>query len=123
MSQPHPELPLAPQPVSLQQSGEEEAGCSGAPHQGGKVGGIASGSKGQSGNCLHIMAASWDNTAEGQDQLIYGNPSDPRSISETYGAIHTIRMLKSVVKPIQRGRGGKNKGQEYTDLLGILRVS
>lgn len=38
VSQPQLELPPAPQPVSLQQSGEEEAGCSGAPHQGGERG-------------------------------------------------------------------------------------
>lgn len=28
-------------------------------------GGSVSGSKGQSGNCLHIMAVSWGNTPEG----------------------------------------------------------
>lgn len=112
VSQPQPELAPAPQPVILQQSGEEDAGRSRVLLQHHiKAGrGDVSGSKGQSCNCLRITAASWDNTPEGRDQLIYGSPSDPHSISETYGAIRTTRMPKSVIKPNQRGRGGKKQG-------------
>lgn len=51
-------------------------------------------SKGQTFNCLHITAASWDNKPKGRDWLVYWSTFDPRSVSEPYGEICTARMLK-----------------------------